>query len=176
MTRSLTPKQSAFVREYLVDLNATQAAIRAGYSARNADKIGSELLGKTRVKAEIQELMDKRAQKVEITSDRVLMEIGKLAFADIRKIFDDQGRLLPVHMLPDEISASVSSVEVVTSKIPGTDPVEVEHVSKIKFWDKRASLELLGRHLKLFTDKIEVDVGADLATRMKEARERTQQG
>ena len=176
MTRPLTPKQSAFVREYLVDLNATQAAIRAGYSARNADKIGSELLGKTRVKAEIQELMDKRAQKVEITSDRVLMEIGKLAFADIRKIFDDQGRLLPVHMLPDEISASVSSVEVVTSKIPGTDPVEVEHVSKIKFWDKRASLELLGRHLKLFTDKIEVDVGADLATRMKEARERTQQG
>ena len=176
MIRPLTPKQSAFVREYLVDLNATQAAIRAGYSARNADKIGSELLGKTRVKAEIQVLMDKRAQKVEITSDRVLMEIGKLAFADIRKIFDDQGRLLPVHMLPDEISASVSSVEVVTFKIPGTDPVEVEHVSKIKFWDKRASLELLGRHLKLFTDKIEVDIGADLATRMKEARERTQQG
>ena len=178
MTRPLTPKQSAFVREYLIDLNATAAYKRAGYIAKgNAAEVNAtRLLRNAQVKAEIQVLMNKRAQKVEITSDRVLMEIGKLAFADIRKIFDDQGRLLPVHMLPDEISASVSSVEVVTSKIPGTDPVEVEHVSKIKFWDKRASLELLGRHLKLFTDKIEVDIGADLATRMKEARERTQQG
>ncbi len=176
MTRALTPKQQAFAREYLIDLNATKAAIRAGYSAKNADKIGSELLGKTRVKAEIQAAMDKRAEKVELTSERVLTEIGKLAFADIRKVFDERGNLLPVHMLPDEIAASVSSIEVVTKNIPGSEPAEVEHVSKIKFWDKRGSLELLGKHLKLFTDKIEVEVGDELAARLKGARERAKQG
>lgn len=176
MTTALTPKQQAFVREYLVDLNATKAAIRAGYSGRNADKIGSQLLGKTRIQAEIQAAMDKRVERTEIDQDRVLGEIAKLAFADIRKVFDQAGNLLPVHMLPDEIAASISSIEVVTSRIPGSDPVEVEHTAKIKFWDKRGSLELLGKHLKLFVDRIEVNVGAELATRLKGARERAKQG
>jgi phage terminase small subunit len=57
--------------------------------------------------------------------------------------------------LSDEVAACISGVEVVTTRIPGSEPVDLEHTSKIKFWDKRASLELLGRHLKLFTDKIE---------------------
>jgi phage terminase small subunit len=174
--KALTPKQAAFVREYLIDLNATQAAIRAGYSPKTSEEQGYQLLRKTSVKAEIQAAMDKRAAKTEVNSDRVLNEITKLAFADIRKVFDESGNLLPVHMLPDEIAASISSIEVVTSKIPGSDPVEVEHTAKIKFWDKRGSLEMLGRHLKLFTDKIEVDVTASLADRIKEARERTKQG
>lgn len=174
----LTAKQAAFVREYLVDLNATQAAIRAGYSSHRADAIGYENLRKPELARAIQEAMDKRSEKVEITSDRVLTEIGKLAFADIRKIFNEHGQLLPAHMLPDEIAASVASIEVVTKSIPGQDgeAADVEHTSKIKFWDKRGSLELLGRHLKLFTDKIEVDVGEGLAARIKEARERAKAG
>lgn len=175
-SKALTPKQAAFVREYLVDLNATQAAVRAGYSPKTCEEQGYQLLRKTSVKAEIQAAMDKRAAKVELNGDRVLNEITKLAFADIRKVFDQAGNLLPVHMLPDEIAASISSIEVVTSKIPGSEPVEVEHTAKIKFWDKRGSLEMLGRHLKLFTDKIEVDVTSSLAERIKEARERTKQG
>lgn len=170
----LTPKQQAFVQEYLVDLNATQAAKRAGYKGKNLDKVGSELLGKTRVKAEIQAAMDKRSERTEITQDKVLGEIAKLAFADIRKVFDQNGNLLPVHMLPDEIAGSVSSIEVVTSRIPGGEPADVEHTAKIKFWDKRGSLELLGKHLKLFTDRVEVGVVDELATLMKEARERAE--
>ncbi len=78
----LTDKQKRFVQEYLVDLNATQAAIRAGYSERNADKIGSELLGKTRVSTAIQLAMEERKQRTKITQDMVIEELKKIGFAD----------------------------------------------------------------------------------------------
>lgn len=170
MTRALTPKQEAFCREYLVDLNATQAAIRAGYSPKTAHMMGHENLKKPEMAAFIQKEMTERAGRTEITADRVLSEIGRLAFADIRSVFDENGRLLPVHMLPAEVAASVSSIEVVTSKVPGGEPADVEHTAKIKFWDKRGSLELLGRHLKMFTDKVEVEVVDSLAARLERVR------
>ena len=150
--RELTGKQKRFVAEYRKDFNATQAAIRAGYSARNAESIGYQLLQKTPVSEAIRKATEKGLAKLEITGDRVLQELAKLPFSDVRALFDDQGRLLPVHMLPDNIAVSISSVEVVTSRIPGTDPVEVEHTSKIKFWDKKGSLELLGKNLKLWKE------------------------
>ena len=153
---ALTNKQKAFVKEYLVDLNATQAAIRAKYSKKTAGAIGEENLKKPDIAKAIQAEMDKRGKRTEITADKVLQELAKLGFADIRNVFNEHGQLLPIHMLPAEVAASISSIEVVTTRIPGSDPVEVEHTSKIKFWDKRGSLELLGKHLKLFTDKVEI--------------------
>jgi len=154
--KKLEPKQKQFCEEYLIDLNATQAAIRAGYSEKTAKQIGSKLLTKVDIQKKIQELQKERSMRVEISADKVLSEIGKLSFSDIRKLFDENGQLLPIHQLSDDIAAAVSSVEVVTSAIPGTKPVEVEYVSKIKLWDKKGSLELAGKHLKLFTDKTEV--------------------
>jgi phage terminase small subunit len=150
--KKLTKKQLLFVAEYLVDYNATQAAIRAGYSKKTAEVIGYQLLQKTSVQEAIAKATDKRLNRLEISADRVLQELAKLALSDVRCLFDETGKLLPVHMLPDNIAASVSSVEVVTSRIPGTEPVEVEHTSKIKLWDKKGSLELLGKNLKLFND------------------------
>ena len=82
MDRSLTSKQQRFVEEYLIDLNATQACIRAGYSSRNADKIGSELLGKTGVSAAVERAKARRAARTEITQDRVLQELAAIGFAD----------------------------------------------------------------------------------------------
>lgn len=171
--RQLTPKQQMFVREYLIDLNATQAAIRAGYSAKNADKIGSELLGKTRVQQEIQAGMDRRADLVDISATRVLNEIAKLAFFDPRKLLNGDGTPKRVHELDDETAAAVAGIEIVTK---GNDDLGYADIMKVKLADKSKNLELLGRHLKLFTDKIELDVGGELAQRMKEARERTRQG
>ena len=170
MTRPLTPKQEAFFREYLIDLNGTQAAIRAGYSIKGAHVQAAQLLSNPKVQEFANKLKTERAERTEITSDRVLKEIGRLAFADIRSVFDESGQLLPVHMLPPEVSASIASIEVVTSKVPGGEPVDVEHTAKIKFWDKRGSLELLGRHLKMFTDKLEVEVRDSLAERLERVR------
>src|ERR1700682_1529449 len=79
----ITPTQAVFVAESLVDLNATQAAIRAGYSARNADKIGPQLVGKTRVAAAIEEAQEARAQRTGVTADRVVAELAKIGFANM---------------------------------------------------------------------------------------------
>lgn len=118
-------KQETFCQEYLKDLNATQACIRAGYSAKNADVIGPELLGKSWVKARIQELMDKRANRTELTADKVLRDIEEL------RLKCNQG----VPVLDRE------------GKPTGEWKFEA-HVAL------KAS-ELQGKHLKLFTDKIE---------------------
>lgn len=171
--RSLTPKQTMFVQEYLVDLNATQAAIRAGYSAKTAEQQGSRLLMNVEVAAAVQAHMDKRATSTGITADRVLKEIAKLAFFDPRKLLRSDGTPVPIHELDDDTAAAVAGVDIVTK---GNDDLGYADILKVKLADKSRNLELLGRHLKLFTDKIEVDVGDELAARMKEARERTRQG
>ncbi len=78
----MTPKQQRFVEEYLIDLNATQAAIRAGYSARNADKIGPELLGKTRVAEAVKAAQQARTERTAITQDEVIQGLKKEATLD----------------------------------------------------------------------------------------------
>lgn len=175
MTRPLTPKQSAFVREYLVDLNASAAYKRAGYIAKgNAAEVNAaRMLRNAQVQAEIQVAMNERAQRNDITADRVLKEIARLAFFDPRRLLNGDGTPKSIHALDDDTAAAVAGIDIVTK---GNEDLGYADVMKIKLADKSKNLELLGRHLKLFTDKIEVDVGADLATRMKEARERTQQG
>lgn len=158
--RKLTAKQQAFVNEYIVDLNATQAAIRAGYSQDTAGSIATENLSKPAIAAAIQEALDLRAERTRITADRVLVEVAKLGFSNIKNLFTEGGQLRNLSTLPDEVAASIQSVEVVTKRVEGGEDHEVEYVHKIKMADKKASLELLGKHLKLFADRTEL-TGAD---------------
>lgn len=158
--RKLTAKQQMFVNEYIVDLNATQAAIRAGYSQDTAQVIGSENLQKPLVAGAIQEALDLRSDRTRITADRVLVEVAKLGFSNIKSIFTESGQLRNLSSLPDEVAAAIQSVEVVTKRVEGGEDHEVEYVHKIKMADKKASLELLGKHLKLFADRTEL-TGAD---------------
>lgn len=152
---SLNDKQARFVQEYLVDLNATQAAIRAGYSEKTAGAQAHDLLKKPEIAQAVEDAQSERSKRTEITSDMVLRELGKIGFSDIRKVFTPGGHLMRVEDLDDDAAAALSSVEVVTRKVPGGDSDEVEHVAKIKLWDKRAALVDIGKHLGMFTDKIE---------------------
>jgi phage terminase small subunit len=155
----LTAKQQAFVNEYIIDLNATQAAIRAGYSEDTAGVIGSENIQKPYLAEAIQKAMDMRAERTAITADRVLVEIARMGFADIRQIFTDNGQLRSIADLPDEVAAAVQQVEVVTKPSADVDEDgnrEVEYVHKIKLADKKGSLEMLAKHLVLLTDKVEL--------------------
>jgi phage terminase small subunit len=159
MTQELNSKQLKFVQEYLVDLNAKQAAIRAGYSARTAEACGPRLLRNVKVAQEIQARMDKRSQKLEISAERVLKEIACMSFYD-PKDFENVKSLEDIKTLPEEVRRAIVGWK----------------------WDKNgnftlilasktASLDQLGRHLKLFTDKLEVSGTDALAERIKAARE-----
>jgi len=151
--RGLTPKQEAFVREYLIDLNATQAAIRAGYSKKTAHPIGAENLQKPAIAKAIQRVMDERARKVEVTQERVLREFAKIAFLDPRQFFDSKGRLREITSLPEDVAAGIAGLH--SSEIPGKkegDPLTL--VKKIKFADKLKALDSLARHLGMYNDKI----------------------
>lgn len=112
---SLTPKQQTFVDEYLVDLNATQAAIRAGYSKKTARSQGERMLTNVDVAAAIQKGFQERSERTQITAEKVLLELAVIAFADLQQLADMGGRIS----------------------------------------DKLKALELIGKHLGMFTEKVE---------------------
>ncbi len=160
---NLTAKQALFVREYLIDLNATQAAIRAGYSAHTANEQGARLLAKASVKAAIAEASEKTAEKLELKAERVLQAICEVAFGDIRKMFDENGALKRPKDWDDETAATVAGLEVVTvAKGEGA----VEYVAKIKRADRLKALDMLARHYSLYNDKFEVNGVDALADRL----------
>ena len=148
---ALTPKQKRFVAEYLIDLNATAAARRAGYSAKTADRIGPELLGKTCVSEAIQQAIQEREKRTEITQDMVLRETAKLAFFDIRKMFDKNGKPLDISKLDDDTAAALVGLDV--QDIADKDGDYVGYVKKYKMADKVKALELLGKHFGTWEPK-----------------------
>lgn len=145
----MTPKQLMFIKEYLIDLNATQAAIRAGYSEKTAEVIGHENLRKPNIAEAIKEAMEKRSERTEVTQDMVINELAKIAFLDIRQAFDKDGSLKKIADMPDEVARAIGGMDI--SSIG-----ELEIAKKIKLIDKKGALELLGKHLKMFTDKTEI--------------------
>lgn len=172
---SLNVKQRTFAQEYLVDLNATQAAIRAGYSEKTANSQGSRLLANAKVKAAIDHLMAERSQRTQVTVDRVLEEIAKLAFAnmmDYVTINGDGTAYVDLTQVTREQAAALGEV-IVDQYTEGEDDDEreVKRV-KIKLIDKTKNLELLGRHLKMFTDKLEVDAGDKTVAALRAGRQR----
>ena len=149
----LNPKQQRFVEEYLIDLNATQAAIRAGYSKKTAHVTGHENLSKPKIAEALQERMAARADRTEITQDRVLVELAKIGFSDPRRILSASGGIHDTQDWADETAGALSSLEVVSRPYgaPDEDGRRVpELVHKIKFWDKLAALEKMGKHLGMF--------------------------
>lgn len=149
MAKKLKDKQERFCQEYLIDLNATQAAIRAGYSQKTAYSIGEENLRKPEIDLRIKELMGERSKRTEITQDRVLQEYARLAFLDPRKFFDEYGNLLSVTDLDDETAAALGGLEITTEK-SRDGKEDLSFTKKIKLIDKGRALDSLARHLGMF--------------------------
>lgn len=148
----LTPKQRRFIEEYLIDLNATQAAIRAGYSVKNAGKIGPELLGKTRIKEAIDRALAERSRRTGINQDRVLLELAKIAFLNPVDVINmDEATIRGDANRED--TAAIFSVKVKTIPTPDGNIVERE----VKTYDKLKALEQIGKHLGMWKDNININ-------------------
>ncbi len=147
----LTPRQKKFISEYLIDRNGKQAAIRAGFSKKNAKSQASVLLALSHVAEEVNRRIKKQEEKLEIKSTDILREILKIAKSDIRKAFNDDGSLKDVKDLPDDIAAAIGGIDVdELFEGRGNDKERIGYTKKIKLWNKCEALEMLGKHLKLF--------------------------
>lgn len=153
---ALTEKQKRFMEEYLIDLNATQAAIRAGYSPATAKDIGCENLAKPNIRARIDQAMAERSKRTGVNADRVIMELAKIAFINATDVIDTKTATVKANALPED-TAAIQSVKVKTSFSENSEMVERE----IKMADKIKALDLLGRHLGMFKDKLELSGGLD---------------
>lgn len=148
----LTEKQKRFAEEYLIDLNATQAAIRAGYSPNTARDIGCENLAKPNIRACIDKEIAERSKRTGINQDRVIRELARLAFVNANDVIDMEEATLKDGATEDD-TAAIASVKVKT--IPTKEGEGIER--EIKLTDKLKALELLGKHLGMFKDKVEID-------------------
>jgi phage terminase small subunit len=158
--------QRLFVGEYLIDLNATKAAERAGYSPKTANEQGARLLANVSVRSEIAAQQEKRFQRLGITAEQVLRELALIGFAnmlDFVTITPDGEACVDLSRLTRDQAAAISeitidkSVERIGTAAGGRGAFERIRRVKFRLHDKLAALETLGRHLKLFTDKVEVE-------------------
>jgi phage terminase small subunit len=159
VSSKLSKREEVFAREYLRDLNGKRAAIAAGYSESTAEAQASRLLRKSKVKALVAELTEKKFEKLNISAEWVLGELRKLAGYDAGAIFNDDGSLKPIKEW--DASARAALVGLDHEKLfEHFGKGQAKHVGatvKVKLADKLRALELLGKYLKLFTEKVELD-------------------
>ena len=163
--KKLTSKQKMFVKEYLVDLNATQAALRAGYSEKTAYRTGADNLKKPQIQEAIQQAMQKREQRTEITADKVLEEYAKLGFSDVsdylevvteRVLVDRTAEGEPISEIKQFVFMK-NTADIPPEKLAAISEVKQHKDGSISFklHDKRGALDSIARHLGMFTERIE---------------------
>ena len=147
----LTDKQEKFVNEYLIDLNATQAAIRAGYSNKTADTQGPRLLQNVGVRTRIDAAMAEQSRRTGVNADRVIRELARIAFVNVPDVINTDKVTVKKGASEDD-TAAIASVRMKVSDSEQGSSIERE----IKFYDKTKALELLGRHQGMFNDKLNI--------------------
>lgn len=161
----LTEKQQRFVDEYLIDLNATQAAVRAGYSVDSARDIGCENLTKPNIQAAVGKAMAARSKRTGVNQDRIVLELAKIAFVNMTDIVDSYGRIKSTASADD--LACIESVKYKSSESDtgSSEEREVKVASKLK------ALELLGKHLGMWNDKLDVNITSPIVISGEDALE-----
>ncbi len=174
--RDLTAKEAAFVREYLIDLNQTQAAIRAGYAAKSANVQAVEIMARPLVRAAIAEAMAARSERTQVNADWLLNRLAVEAEADLADIYTEDGAVKPVHQWPkiwrQGLVAGIKHQELRDGEGNATG----EFIVEVKVSDRVKRLELIGKHVgvQAFLEKVEVAGVEQLADRI--ARAKAKQG
>lgn len=161
----MTPAQKRFADEYLIDLNATRAYKVAYPNCKKdetAAQAGSRLLRNVKVKEYIDIRQKKLEEKSGVTQQRIIEELAKIAFADIRKAYDKNGNLRPIQDLDDDTAGAIIGVESFEEYDGrGDDREYIGDTKKIKMADKIRAAELLGKHLGMFKEKIEISKSSE---------------
>lgn len=157
----LTDKQEMFCREYLIDLNATQAAIRAGYSEKTAKETAYENLTKPHIADRIAELKSQRVEDTKISANYVLNRLVEIDQMDVIDITNDDGSLKPISQWPKVWRTTLSGLDVAEIMQDGG---VAGLLKKIKLPDKVKNLELLGRHVEVqaWKDKVEIEASENM--------------
>lgn len=161
----MNEKQRRFVEEYVIDLNATQAAIRAGYKEKTAYSQGQRLLKNVEIEKAIKEKMEERSKRTEVTADRIVQELAKIAFADLKDFvsWDEDGvMIIDSEHVDGTVLAEISETTNIQTFPNGGESEKIQ--KKVKPYDKMKALELLGKHLSMWTDKQEVELKTPVFT------------
>ena len=161
----MTPKQERFIAEYCIDLNGTQAAIRAGCSPRSANRTASKWLSKADISREIAQRTNQQLEAAQLSAVRTLEELRRVAFSDIGRFFDARGNLKRLDKLAPEDRAAIASIEVVLKKT-ATGDGKVERVLKIRR-DKLHALEMAMQHFKRLQPKTDEPPVQKVSVRVK---------
>lgn len=174
MKRTAQEKHSIFVKEYRFDRNATRAYIAAGYSEKTARSGAARLLATVNIRAEIDEQDAHLNQKLDLSVEWVVTRLMWRAGFDVRKFYKADGTLVPVAELDDETAYALQGLEIekLYEHFGKSQAHNTGTLTKIKFADRDRALELLGRHLKMFTDKVEVTGAETLIARLHAGRRR----
>ena len=176
---ALTAKQQRFIAEYLIDLNAAQAAIRAGYAVKGAKDQAYQLMQRPEVVAAIKEAIEARNQRTQVDADYVLNRLTEIDQMDLLDILDDDMSIKPLSKWPKVWRQSLSAFDIAEMfDGVGKERDLVGLMKKIKWPDKVKNLELLGKHVNVnaFRDQVAVNVTHTLSERMAKARERASRG
>ena len=140
--------------EYLVDLNGADAVRRSGYKSKRPDQQAYELLRKPEIATAVAEGKARQVSEANMSAVRTLEEMRRLAFSNVRRLFDEKGNLRPIHTLSEEDAACIAGVEVVKKNLTSGDG-QTDTVIKIRLWDKPRSIEMASKHFGLLIDKVE---------------------
>ncbi|MBR0787770.1 terminase small subunit [Bradyrhizobium manausense] len=173
-TSALTAKQARFIQEYLLDLNATKAAIRAGYSKRSAQEQGSQMLAQTAIKAAIDAAKVARSERTEVNADWVLRRLAEEAEADLADLYDSNNDLKPIDEWPEIWRQGLVAGLEIDALYEGTgeDRRQIGRIKKIKLSDRLRRLELIGKHVSVnaFQEKVAMSGVEGLADRIARAK------
>ncbi|KAF5059330.1 Terminase small subunit [anaerobic digester metagenome] len=153
----MTHKQQRFVEEYLIDLNATQAAIRTGYSPKTANEQGARLLANVSISSAVAVALAERSKRTGINADRIIQELAKLAFVNPTDVINMESASIKSDASRDD-TAAIASVKV---KITPTEDGYITE-REVKTYDKIRALELLGKHVGLYTDKQDINLNSQV--------------
>jgi phage terminase small subunit len=175
--KAVHQRRTRFVKEYLLDQNATRAAIAAGYSEKTAGAQASRLLKDVNVRQAIDDQNAKVNAELDVSVERVKRELARLAFYDPLAFWNPNGTAKPLHEVDEDARRAIAGLDVAELfSGDGADRNLSGYVKKFKLADKGANLERLGRHLAMFTDKVEFNVGEELLARLAAGRTRARAG